>query len=235
MMMSFARVGALSVASAILAAAPMIAQDLGTDFTRYRAFQLGSSVSAVATAAAIPVTEATLLHERPARLQDLTWRLSRWIGGSPATDPVNQMRFSFYNDQLFRIVVEYAADKTEGMTDADLIDALASSYGRPLVRRIGTTAALPGPDLEGGTAVAHWGDAAHMMVVYRAASYGAPMRLVLTDVRVEELARRARLESQRLDEQDAPRREIARQKQERDDSASATEKAREANKATFRP
>jgi hypothetical protein len=39
----------------------------------------------------------------------------------------------------------------------------------------------------------------------------------------------------RLEERDAPKRELARQKKEKDDSVAATEKARAANKKIFRP
>jgi hypothetical protein len=39
----------------------------------------------------------------------------------------------------------------------------------------------------------------------------------------------------RLDQQEAPRREIARQQKERDDGRAASEKARIENKESFRP
>jgi hypothetical protein len=34
------------------------------------------------------------------------------------------MTFSFYNDQLFKIVIDYDRDRNEGLKDADMIDAL---------------------------------------------------------------------------------------------------------------
>jgi hypothetical protein len=234
MITPFARLGGLCAFALLVGSPWLVAQDLGADFSRYRAFQLGSSLSAVSTGAGIAVTEATVLHARPALLQDLTWRLERWTGGSPTTDPVNQIRFSFYNDQLFRLVVEYAADRTQGMTDADLIGALSTSYGRPL-RPTGVVSSSPAPDLEGGTLVARWGNAQYDLLVYRPPSYGAPMRLIVTDTRLERMARQAQVESQRLDEQEAPQRELARQKKDLDDSHAAAEKARETNKAMFRP
>jgi hypothetical protein len=235
MIMPFARIGGWCALALVVATPSLVAQELGTDFSRYRAFQLGSSLVAVSTGAGIPATDATLAHTRPARLQDLTWRLARWAEGSPTTDPVSQIRFSFYNDQLFRLVVEYAADRTQGMTDADLIDALSVSYGRPLIRSAGVASATPTPDLEGGTLVARWGNDRYGLIVYRPASYSAPMRLILTDVRLERLARQAQAESQRLDEQEAPTRELAREKKALEDSRAAAEKARETNKATFHP
>jgi len=37
--------------------------------------------------------------------------------------------FSFYNDQLSKLVVDYDHDRTAGLTDTDLIDALSIEYG----------------------------------------------------------------------------------------------------------
>ena len=59
--------------------------------------------------------------------------------------------------------------------------------------------------------------------------------MVVTSVRLEVLARTADAEAIRLDQRDAPRREIARQKKEADAMRAAQEKARLANKAAFRP
>jgi len=57
----------------------------------------------------------------------------------------------------------------------------------------------------------------------------------VTETRLDELARKAETQALRLDDQEAPRREIARQKKERDDGRTAAAKARVANKGVFRP
>ena len=59
--------------------------------------------------------------------------------------------------------------------------------------------------------------------------------MIVTSLHLDALARRAEAEAVRLDERDAPKREIARQKKEVDDTRAAQEKARLANKAGFRP
>ena len=51
---------------------------------------------------------------------------------APQNDPVQQIVFSFYNDQLFKLVVNYDRQRTDGLTDADMIEALSSWYGPPL-------------------------------------------------------------------------------------------------------
>jgi hypothetical protein len=83
--------------------------------------------------------------------------------------------------------------------------------------------------------VARWGDPEHAVVLYQSSSYGAAFRLVVTDTRLENLARKAEAQAVRLDAQEAPAREIARQQKERDDKRAAAEKARTANKDVFRP
>jgi hypothetical protein len=72
-------------------------------------------------------------------------------------------------------------------------------------------------------------------VLYHSSSYGATYRLIVTDARLDDLARKAEAQAGRLDDQEAPAREIARQKTEQDDARVAAAKAREANKGVFRP
>jgi hypothetical protein len=223
-------VGALAVA---LMTTKVEAQAL----SEYRNFELGSDVVSVSSQAGIASSEAKLIHQRPAVLQDLVWRPMPWLRGSsaPSTDPVEQIVFSFYNDRLFRIVVDYAHRKTEGMTAADMIEAISVTYGTPLPRT--SRVAVRGSQLEGesGSRLARWGDAGHDVALYQTSSYGTAFRLIVTDARLEDLARKAETEATRLDAQEAPRREIARQKKERDDSRAAAEKARIENKEVFRP
>src|SRR5689334_6323478 len=45
------------------------------------------------------------------------------------SDPVKDVLLSFYNGQLFRIVVNYDRYRTEGMTAADMIEAISTTYG----------------------------------------------------------------------------------------------------------
>ena len=59
--------------------------------------------------------------------------------------------------------------------------------------------------------------------------------LIVVDAHLDDLARRAVTQAGRLDDQEAPAREVARQKKERDDALVAAAKARAANKAVFRP
>ena len=204
---------------------------------QYRNFALKSDLATVSTSAGVQASDAKMIHERPAVLQDLDWRPSRWVTGSTvaSTDPVDQLVFSFYNDQLYRVVVDYARDRTEGMTDADMIEAIAAAYGAPGKPASRAARAVSGIEAESGTVVARWGGAGHTVVLYRASTCGAGFRLIVTEPHLDRLAQRATADAVRLDERDAPRVELERQKKERDDTRATAEKARVVNKAVFRP
>jgi hypothetical protein len=90
-------------------------------------------------------------------------------------------------------------------------------------------------EIESGSPVAEWGDSQHALVLYETSSYGTAFRLLIADVRLANLARTAETQALRLDEQEAPQREVARQQKEHDDGHAAEVKARAANKGTFRP
>ena len=209
----------------------------GQGALRYRDFALGSDLASVSDLAGVSASKAKTIHQRPAVLQDLEWRPARWNVGSTAasTDPVEQIVFSFYDDQLFRVVVDYAHDRTEGMTDADMIEAISATYGTPVKRIAGTGRVASQVEVESGLAVARWGDDGRAVVLYRTSSYREVFRLIVTDPALDGLARKATTQAVRLDAQEAPNREITRLKKERDDGRAAAEKARVANKAVFRP
>jgi len=201
--------------------------------SQYRNFELKSNLASVSALASVQSSAAKMIHQRPAVLQELEYRPSRWVSGSitASTDPVEQMLFSFYNDQLFRIVVGYGRSQTMGMTAADMIGAITAVYGTPLPRAARPASRM---DTQSGTPLARWGNSEHTVVLYQTSAY-AEYRLVVTDVGLDGLARKAETLAVQLDDQEAPAMEIARQKKERDDSRAAAEKARAANKEVFRP
>jgi len=201
--------------------------------SQYRNFELGSDVASVSTLAGISSAEVKTIHQRPAVMQELEWRPSRWISESSvaSTDPVEKIIFSFYDDQLFRVIVDYDHERTEGMTGADMIEAISAVYGTPLPRVSRATGVASRLEIESGSPLARWGDSEHAVVMYQTSSYRASFRLVVTDTRLENLARKAETQAQRLDDREAPQRETARQQKERDAAADA----RAANKSAFRP
>jgi hypothetical protein len=201
----------------------------------YRDFQLGGDLASVAALTGVVASEAKSLHARPAVLQELQWRRPYALGGNAVADPVQQIAFSFYNDQLFRLVIDYDRDRTEGMTDADMVDAISTMYGTTARSTLkATRAPLVVIAEESGRRVAEWGDGDYAAVLFRS-SYASGFRMVVTSVRLNALARTAEAQALRLEERDAPQRERARQKKEADDEQAAKAKARLVNKAAFRP
>ena len=209
----------------------------GETLAQYRNFELGVNVAGVSALTGLATSDAKALHQRPALLQELEWRPSHWLSGTAlsSTDPVQQIGFSFYNDRLFRIVVDYDRDRTEGMTDADMVEALTAVYGVRATRAAGAIRVASRVEADSGSPVARWGDTAHSVVLYRTVSYRGGFRLIVTDPALDDLARKATVQALRLDDQEAPKREVARLKKEQDDGRAAAEKARLANKKVFRP
>jgi hypothetical protein len=203
----------------------------------YRNFQLGGDLHSVSALSGVAASEAKTIHQRPAVIQQLEWRLPYAVSGStpPQNDPVRQIVFSFYNDQLSRMVVDYDHDRTAGMTDGDMIDAISIAYGPPLKPAVKKTRAVAFQvEVESGTPVARWGDADYSVVLYRS-PYTSGFRMIVASPRLEALARTADAQAIRLDEQEAPRLEIARLKKQTEDARASEEKSRTANKAAFRP
>ena len=229
---------AVGVLGFVLSVHPANAQDRA----RYRDFALGSTVSSVSTLAKTTAGDAKTIHARPALMQELEWR-PQYVSNFTASsaDPVQKIVFSFYNDQLSKMVVDYDRDRTAGMTGGDIIDALSISYGpadKPVLRTARTTPTEI--DGDSSVAIARWGDADYAVVLYRAdSSYGSTasirFQLVVSSPRLDALAHTAAVQAVRQDQREAPQREIARHQKEIDDAKLAAAKAREANVAAFKP
>ena len=201
---------------------------------RYREFQLGSDLASVQKLTGPSSSGAKVIHARPAVMKDLEWRPRYYAGGAPLTDPVDLMLFRFYDDQLFMVVVDYDRRRTEGLSAADMIAAVSGTYGpvsQVPSRRLGTPTVQYGfPD----TPLAVWGNAEYSVTLFRV-TYPESFRLVVASTRLENLARTASAAAVRLDKEEAPQREIDRQKNEASDLAAAQEKAKVENKAQFKP
>jgi len=218
------QVGAVSVSS-------IAAQDL----SRYREFRLGKSLSAVAKQADVVPSEARMVHQRPAVIQELEWRPQSSLSSTPEVDPVSEVLFSFYNGELFRMVVNYNRHKTEGLTDEDMVEAISARYGtatRPEAKVVLFSSFQAYDDSE--KVIARWEDPQYSFNLFRS-SYQPTFGMLVLSKRLDGLARAAIVEAIRLDEQEAPQREIQRQKQEDEANRAEQDAARLVNRAAFRP
>ena len=203
---------------------------------RYREYALESSVASIVKSSGARDFETRTLHERPARIQEVVWRPPYAPPGNGLADPVRDVRFSFCDDKLYRIVVTYDRQRTEGMTHDDMIEALSRTYGMPLLSSRGTTREpVPGGVSEAESAiVAQWEDASALLTLTQG-TYLPDYRLVLISKTLNERALTSIKESGRLDAQEAPQRDLDRREKKIVDDRIASEKARVINKAAFRP
>jgi len=205
------------------------------DLSRYRNFQFGETLPALAKQAGLELSEVKLVHERPAVIQELEWPL--WLEGVSAaqTDPVRTVLFSFYDGELFRIVVSYDRDETEGLTTRDMIEAISTKYGTA-TKLAATVLAFPPTqvDYESDTLIARWENSQYSFNLYRSA-FQRTYEMTAFSKKVEALARAATAQSNQLDAQTAPQREIQRQQSEDENNRQALERDRQVNKSNFRP
>ena len=210
----------------------MSAATLTGDLSAYRKFQFGSDLQAVAKQAGTSTAHATVIHRRPALIEELEWR-PQPLGWSSKTEPVQQVVFSFYNGELFRIVATYDRYETEGLTSGDIIEAISATYGmavKPTVQDK-VSKEFSGDKEE---ILAQWQDPLYRFDLVRF-SYGTSFKLIGVMKKLEGPAQAANLEATRLDDQEAPQRDAARAASEEQAAGAKLEKARLANKPKFRP
>jgi hypothetical protein len=212
--------------------APATAQDVG----RYRDFQLGVSVAAISALTDTRSAEVTVVHERPAVMQELRWLPSSFgTAGKSRGTGIQQIMFSFYENQLYRLMIDYDRSQTKGMTDHDIVDAVSAMYGQPSSSKM----------TDGGTGtwntesvasrvVARWNGPGYAVAVSRWA-YGGAWRLVVESTALAALARTADARALVLDVQEGPQREADRARRDKQGKDDADAAARSANKATFQP
>jgi hypothetical protein len=206
----------------------------GQDMSRYRVYVLESDVASVITAIGLRAADAKTLHERPAKIQELEWRAPYVNRGSELADPVGGITFAFYDDALYQMVVRYDRDRTEGLTNTDIIEALSDVYGVPVPRSAKAGPSRPAAALQDDIVLAQWEAAASSLTLLRG-SYSPDYQLILVSKALSVRARGAIREALRLDAIEAPRRELEQRKKEAADASSAGNKTRVTNKAAFRP
>jgi hypothetical protein len=194
---------AISLALALLMIPLLSAQDLA----RYRKFVLGTPLAALAKQIGQDPHQATLIHQNPAVIQELKyWPVEASYSAVPS-EPVSQILFSFYNGELYRIAVTYDQSAIEGMTEDDMVQAVSARYGTGMRLYPQSSVAL-----------------------FRANSSNS-FGLVVLSKRLDAEAEVAIAESVKLDEEQAPQKEIDRQKKVADD----LDTARQKNMKSFRP
>jgi hypothetical protein len=229
--------------AAVLISAPTV---LGQNFAKYQKFSLGTSLAEVSKQVGPYSHETTLVHQRPAVIQELTfWPLN--FSSSVRVDKVWQILFSFYNGELYRIVVTYEQDATAGLTEDDMVQAMSVRYGTAtgaatdvnffptnyLDSSTDTVISFfptSDPDRSADRVIARWEDSQNAVSLLRSSNLTS-FRLAITSKQLDAQAEAAIVESVKLENEEASQKEINRQKKEADN----LEVVRQKNIKTFQP
>jgi hypothetical protein len=199
----------------------------------YRDFEFGMSTDAVVKQTKSEPARVRTAHNAPDLIQTLQWDRQGYFSSSPATDSVRNIRFEFYNNQLFRIVAIYDNRQIEGMTAADLIEAISKIYG-PSVETSESVETAPRDNYgDRQEVLAGWENAESSYSLYRSSS--GEFGFVADSRKLSPMAVRSIREAERLEALAAPQREVERVRKEAEDRRIAQEKARAVNKPNFRP
>lgn len=213
------------------AAAALPAADLAS----YRNFRLDSTVADVAKQVNMAAPDAKLVSTRPARIEELDWHAS-WNSPSDAqSNPFSEVLFRFYNGGLFEMTVTYDRGQTRGLTDADMIDAIAGVYGHTTDTVAAEASFIDSARNQSPVKViAGWEDPQSQVSLVHL-PYGSGFGLVISSRANKPLAEQALVESDRLNRAEEPQRELAARARQLADLQAADEKARTQNKLGFRP
>lgn len=211
----------------ILLATPVIA---GQDLSRYRKFVLGTSLAAISRQVGKDEGQATLISQSPALIQQMTYWQVDTPDDSSRMEPISHITLDFYNGALYRIVVVYDEKAVEGLTEEDMVKAISARYGAGV--RLYPEIDFPSHDVYSSPekVIARWDDSENSVNFFRstgAESFG----LAVFSKRVNAQAEAAIVESAKLAKEQAPQKEIDRQKKEVDD----LDIARQKNIKSFRP
>jgi hypothetical protein len=203
------------------------------DFSSYRGMQFGMTLTAAAEVAGTHPNEVRTLHLRPALIQEMDWQpIPSSKSEAIDADPVRDALLCFYNGELFRMVITYDRYKVEGMTADDMIEGISATYGK--AARPTAEVAMHSNYGEVAPVIARWEDSQYAYNLVRTGDRSS-YALVLTSKRLDTAALAATTEAIRLETQEAPQREMDKQKKRDRDEHLVLEKARLVNKPNFRP
>jgi len=202
------------------------------DFSSYRGLHFGMNLAAAAKESGTTPNEVRILHRQPDVIQEMEWQPRASLANATTADPVKGALLYFLNGELYRIVVDYDRYKIEGMTADDMIKAISLTYGtatRP-------EAVIPYHSnyAESATVVARWEGADYSYDLVRTGDQSS-FAMILYSKRLDTAAEASTVKAFKIETDEAPQREIDRQKKRDDEDRIALEKARSVNTPNFRP
>lgn len=200
------------------------------DFSKYRNFSLGTNLAAVLKHTDQRLLDVKATHDGSMLFQELTWRPANSIGVLNRTESVDEVVFSFYKGELYKMFVTYERASTEGLTADDMVRSISAKYGPATSVALAIDSPANGQYEVRQKPVASWEDSQYSFNLVQS-SFSDAFELVIYSKRVTAEADAALAQTMKVDELEAPQRALARQKKEAD----AIELARQKNQKSFRP
>ena len=199
-------------------------------FSKYRNFSLGTNLAAVLKHTDQRLVDVKATRDGSLLFQELTWRPASGIGVSYRSESVDELVFSFYKGELYKMVVTYERASTEGLTADDMVRSISAKYGPATSIALEIDAAANEQYGVRGKPVASWEDSQYSLNLIRS-SFSSAFQLIIYSKRVTAEADAALAEVVKVDELAAPQKAVDRQKKELD----AIELTRQKNQKSFRP
>ncbi len=200
------------------------------DFSKYRNFSLGTNLAAVLKHTDQRLLDVKATHDGSVLFQELTWHPASGIGVSYRSESVDELVFSFYKGELYKMVVTYERASTEGLTADDMVKSISAKYGPATSIALEIDAVANGQYELRQKPVASWEDSQYSFNLVRS-SFSNAFQLIIYSKRVSAEADAALAQTVKVDELEAPQKTIERQKKEAD----AIEVTRQKNQKSFRP
>ena len=200
------------------------------EFSKYRNFSLGTNLASVLKHTDQRLLDVKATHDGSLLFQELTWRPASGIGVSYRSESVDELVFSFYKGELYKMVVTYERASTEGLTADDMVKSISAKYGPATSIGLEIDAAANEQYGVRGKPVASWEDSQYSLNLVRS-SFSSTFQVIIYSKRVTAEADAALAEVVKVDELAAPQKAVDRQKKELD----AIELTRQKNQKSFRP
>jgi hypothetical protein len=207
----------------------------GQDLSKYRSFQLGMNVDSILAKIGMRRQEVRTIHKKPALIEEVEWNPNEFSTQRTLSKSLAHIRFSFYNSELYKMVVTYDYGKTDGLTTEDVIDAISAEYGKPTTPESSsvTVSAADTSFADIQKVLALWEDTDSSYSLFRGP--GEPFGLLIVSKGRNTTASAAGMEAAARDRSEQAQKETDRQAREAADREAAQDKVRLLNKKTFRP
>ena len=200
--------------------------------SNYRGLTLGDSVQVVVDRLQLVAADVKVVHERPT-VQEVTWRPQRFVSRtSVEPDPLSEMVLTFYEGRLTRIAVTYDRERTQGLTNADLHEAIGSVYGVSLLVSAPTLRTNSPPTER--QMIASWEDAETFLLLWRE-NYPTRVGLTITSIASDLALQEVIVAGRQLHATEGAARDVARRSTEAAAVQARDDKTRRDNKAGFKP